>query len=228
MTDIIVDYQPGAMYSFTPKEFNVAWAYFNPSPDLDSGLKNTKTEHFESADAGRASASICTTKTQKGFSWAGVGVYCKLNLPSRGSYSKRSARDNIKNRPCTVTMTVSYDVAARGINTRAIADWGPNIWYAPYLSEETDVDGMEFVGGRPVEKAQLKSAATTMTWAVTVGDVFYPDLRSASISAKVDAMNQDAGAGQASASVFCSSIELEFPSVKSAVVESSRFKSRFK
>jgi hypothetical protein len=194
---ITVDYKPGATYRYTPKQFTGTWTEF----DSYSG---TDIDHLESAGTGTAYSSLHTTHTQAGCSVAGVGAYWKFNLPPQGLHLKRLNLDNVKYRPCKVTLTVRYQIGARGNqNTIACAYWGPYLWDSWYT--QNTVYGND--------QLPAKSAVTTTTWEGNVGELFYQTtLRPVVfVGAAVYTKQDSAGAGQASASVFCGCIEFEFP-----------------
>jgi len=68
ITPIVVNYNPGATYSYTPKQFNL----------VDTGFQTfsgTNVKHFEAATGGAVYSSISTTQTQAGYNYAQVGTY---------------------------------------------------------------------------------------------------------------------------------------------------------
>jgi len=186
---IVVDYKPGATYSYTPKQFNLKFTGAMVSPG---------TKHFEAATGGAAYSSMRTTQTQAQASYnrAQVGTGWKLNLNG-------ADWADVQTKPCKVTVKVNYHIEAKGISdTTARAYWGPMIMAA---------GGYDYViGNNPVH---AKSAVTTTTWQGTVGDLFalYPDgSYHGAADAEVRTDQDSAGAGQASAAITCSSIVLEF------------------
>jgi hypothetical protein len=205
MTTIAVDYKPGAKYRFTPKEFNYTETSFVP-------YSGTKIEHFEKAAEGTASASIRSKKTQSGHSWAALGIMLNLNLPSRGTFSKYSGWDYINKRPYELTITVSYDIEAKGNqDTNAFVAWGAFMMYVPTWNAHDDV-----TGNAPVH---AQRAVTTLTLQGKVGDFFMWDNLMGWVMTSAAAAQDSAGEGQASASIFCSSIELEFPFLRSSTLK---------
>ena len=189
---IVIGYNPGAKYSYTPKQFNYPKAYFSTgSPD-----KNIK--HFEAATGGAAYSSMSTLRTQSGVSYAKVGTYWQLNLGG-------ADWTTVANMPCKVTVKVAYHIEAKGTDagTTAGAWWGPDIDGSYYSSDVVH-------GNDPVH---AKSVVTTTTWQGKVGDLFYSttDGQYGIVGAGVYTSTYTPGAGQASAALVCSSIVLEFP-----------------
>ena len=185
-----MDYKPGAQDSYTPKQFNLKFTDFS----ISSG---TNIKHFEAATGGAAYSSMRTTQTQAGFNRAQVGTRWKLNLNG-------ADWADVQTKPCKVTVKVNYHIEAKGnYATIAEASWGPMIMAAGGFDS--------VISNNPVH---AKSAVTTTTWQGTVGDLFalYPDgSYHGAADAEVRTDQDSAGAGQASASLVCSSIVLEFP-----------------
>jgi hypothetical protein len=189
-TPIIIQYQPGAKFSYSPKQFNDDWA----GPQVSPG-----TKHFEGATGGAAYSSVSASPTSFGASIAQVGMFWQLKLPSGAPYNDWNY---VQTLPCKVTVKVSYHIAAKGQDSEADVSWGPRLvsnFYAYYAQDSVH-------GNDPVH---AKSAIVTTTWEGTVGDIFDPIL---GIYGQAGAQAVSyASIGQASAAVVCSSIVLEFP-----------------
>jgi hypothetical protein len=188
---VVVDYTPGAKYSYMPKQFNNDWTDFWAS--------TSPGKHFEAATGGAAYSSLRTSQAQSGKSSATVGMYWQLKLPSGWTWN------DVKDKPCKVTTKVNYYIAAKGnADTKAIAFWGPVI--APWSEHSSN----DFVLGN--EPVHTKSVVTSTTWQGKVGDVFLSNGGIyGSAGALVLSWQFSAGSGQASAAAVCSSIVLEFP-----------------
>jgi len=188
ITPIVVNYNPGATYSYTPKQFSAGEAGSDGSP----GIK-----HFEAATGGAAYSSIRTKQGQGGFSVAQVGTVWTLNLRGANWCT-------VKNMPCKVTVKVNYHLEAKGTHdTEAAVYWGPQIVSLGYANSDI------VHGNDPVH---AKSVTTTTTWQGTVGQVFATDMYGiAGAEGDSTAGIYTPGAGQASAAITCSSIVLEFP-----------------
>ncbi len=187
---VVVNYKPGATYRYVPWRFNNKYTDFYAS----SGRHIT---HFEITSVGTAYSSILTAQTQAGLSDAGVGMWWQLNLPSGSTWA------TVKDMPCTVTVTVTYFIHAKGNqHTFAEALWGVYAMNPAHSS---------VYGNNP----QVKTATITQTWHTTVGQVFSGDSVGPYYGgggAQVDTGQYPAaGAGQASAAIVCSSVVLAFP-----------------
>lgn len=190
---VVVNYRQGATYTYVPLQFNNKYTDFYAY----SGRHIT---HFEITSIGTAYSSIHTTQTQAGVSEAGVGMWWQLKLPSGSTWA------TVKDMPCTVTVTVQYFIQAKGNqDTFAEALWGV---YAMNPANSS------VYGNNP----QVKTATITQTWHTTVGQVFSGDSVGPSYGgggAQVDTGQYPAaGAGQASATIVCSSVVLTFPHAK--------------
>lgn len=193
---IVVDYQPGTKYTYTKQDFNTKIAGFYT-------YAGTKIKHSEKAGNGVASSSITTKSGQAGLSHAKAGITWQLNLAGQDW-------DVVKAKPCRVTMTVSYDIAANGDSGTSAVAWGSGFGWGHTRDTVTGSDS--------------KHVDTTTTWDTTVGDitvvdgvvvsygVFWPVEGSLRGVAEINSVStQDpAGAGQASGIISCSSVVLEF------------------
>ena len=155
-------------------------------------------KHFEAATGGAAYSSMSTLRTQSGVSYAKVGTYWQLNLGG-------ADWTTVKNMPCKVTVKVAYHIEAKGTDagTTAGAWWGPDIDGSYYSSDVVH-------GNDPVH---AKSVVTTTTWQGKVGDLFFYSTNDGQYgdAGAVVISGISPGTGQASASLVCSSIVLEFP-----------------
>lgn len=145
---IVVDYQAGTTYTYTKQDFHGIFANFNP-------LVGTKIKHSEKAGNGVASSSITTKSGQAGQSNAKAGITWQLNLAGQNW-------EVVKTKPCRVTMTVSYDIAANGDSgTSALVAWGSGFGWGH--TRDT------------VSGSDSKHVDTTTTWDTTVGDITVVD-----------------------------------------------------
>jgi len=192
-TPIVVNYNPGATYSYAPKQFNNKHTVFAPDSP-------TNPKHLEAATGGAVFASMSTKGTQAADNYAQVGTYWKLNLPSGASWA------TVQNMPCKVTVKVNYHIEAKGNGgVYAEASWGP-ISIGGYSASDTV---------RSNGPVHAKSVVTTTTWEGKVGDLFYSTSEGqyGIAGACVNTGQSFQPGGQASASLVCSSIVLEFPAI---------------
>ncbi len=189
-TPITVAYQEGAVYTFTPKQYNIHEAFFVPF-----ATSQGTPRHTEAATGGAMYTSIRTTATQCGTSAARVGTYWKLT----GDW------DAIKQRPCKVTVNCNAVLYAKGgSDTVARVVYPAHGGSQPF---HVEVYGNDVV--------HQKVGRITETRALTVENFFGQNsdgtifgFAAADASASVYPGPQ---AGQASAAVICTSIVLEFP-----------------
>jgi hypothetical protein len=189
---IVIDYKPGAKYSFTPKQFRTGSGFGG-----DSYVK-----HFEAATGGALYSQLNspTAVSYQTTASASCNIDGVIKLPSSGPYADW---DTVKNMPCKVTFKVSYYVAAKG---------NPNlsafVWAGP--DETLPLAGEVIVHGNDLIHA--KSGIATWTWSGPVMNVFGPPGTGSWVAhAHADTSLAPSGAGQASAALVCSSIVLEFP-----------------
>ncbi|MGZ4848595.1 MAG: hypothetical protein ACXV3D_02975 [Halobacteriota archaeon] len=101
---IIIQYQAGKTYTFTPNQYNVHSAQFTPYVGTPV--------HNEFANGGTAFAMI-HDKAEAGDGETNLGTLFQLD----GGYD---AWTTVWNKPCKVTVTVDYTLVAKGdANTRA-------------------------------------------------------------------------------------------------------------
>jgi hypothetical protein len=183
---IVVQYQPGAKYTYTPQQFNLhqTWSMFT------SGTKQSGA-----TTGGALYTSISTRTGQAGDSGAQAGTYWQLTLPSVTTF------DDIKDQPCKVTMKVNYHIRATGSKAKAGA-----LAQANYI--QIPAKGDYVYGNDPVH---WKSAIETFIFEYNVGDVFAPSDSAIYGQAAAISISDSFGVGQASSAVVCSSIVLEFP-----------------
>ncbi len=186
-TPITVAYQEGAVYTFTPKQYNIHEAFFVPF-----ATSQGTPRHTEAATGGAMYTSIRTTATQCGTSAARVGTYWKLT----GDW------DAIKQRPCKVTVNCNAVLSAKGGSDTV----------ARVVDPLHGVFHEEVYGKDPVHQKVVKiicMRTTTVEYFFGQnGDGTITGFAGADASASVYPGPQ---AGQASASVVCTSIVLEFP-----------------
>jgi hypothetical protein len=197
-------YTPGAIYIYTPKQFNSVGLV---GPEYSYITSAGPPKYSEAIHGGDVSTSISTTSEQAVSLSAFVGMGWELSLPSTGQYSTWAA---VKNMPCTVTMTVFYTIQARGDqNTSAGAYWGPWLgvsspWWSGGGSPPNQVSA---VGGRSVN---VKVGVGITTWHGTVGALFQNE-GFGFAGAGVYSAQSSFGAGQAASNIVCTSIVLAFP-----------------
>lgn len=190
-----ITYSKGATFSYTPKQFNYDWKVLVPevgTPRLSA-----------TASGGTASASANATSTQNGYGWATVGMDWHLSLPTTGQYS---TWNNVKNMPCTVTVTLtSYTLKSSGPNAIASAGWGP------WLRNSRGI-GTYLYSAKVVGTSSARHPTATYTWHGTVGKLFSANdlfaIAGGSVSAGV--IGPVRAAGQASGTLGISSVVLQF------------------
>jgi hypothetical protein len=186
-TPITVSYQEGAVYTFAPRQYNIHVAFFVPFVTS----KGTPL-HTEAATRGSMYTSIRTTATQCGTSAARVGTYWKLT----GDW------DTIKQKRCKVTVKCYAVLYAKGGSDTV----------ARVVDPLHGVFHEEVYGNDPVHLKVVKiiesRESTVENFFGQNGDGTITGFAGADASASVYPGPQ---AGQASASVVCTSIVLEFP-----------------
>jgi hypothetical protein len=179
---IAVDYKPGAIYTYLPKQYNARGT---------GGMFSDNPKHFEAATGGSLYASISTRAGQAGGNDAHTGTWWLLKLPVGSTW------DDIKGNRCKVTMKVNYHIAAKGANAKAAVEWG-----TVFPRSKDSVQGTD-------SKSVITSYTWDgLVKDLFVGP--FPD-GSIEGSAMAYAFSQSSDLGQASAALICSSIVLEFP-----------------
>ncbi len=192
---LIIQYQAGKTYTFTPMQYNEHSAQFTPYVGTPV--------HNEFAKGGTSFAMI-RDKAQSGAGETNLGTLLQLD----GGYD---AWTTVWNKPCKVTVTVDYTLVAKGdANTCAFVEA-----YIVNPHGPQDIKRVTVVGN---DKTAVKTGILTLEHTGIVDDILHyvlsePDLVSgaAYTHTYVGQESQVATTGHASAHAYTSSITISFP-----------------
>ncbi len=197
LNPIVISYQAGKTYTFTPRQFNAHSAQFSP-------LVGTPV-HREFATGGTSFAMI-RDKAQAGSGETNLGVLLQLD----GGYDKWAT---VWNKPCKVKITVHYSIAAKGDeNTQALVE--------AYLANPRGLQDARQVVVYGNDRTAAKTGTLTLEHTGIVDDILHYVMAEPwlvegavythSLVGQDWSSDQVATTGQASAAAQTSSITISF------------------